>query len=117
MITKSFKVNSLANSYATAIYRDVTAHNGGDWFYMKADNKVIKVAIIDGVRGIRKLIDSYLLEALKKDYYTWEAVAISLIGRCVDDGSLTSDGREVWQGMINDMSETLADKERFNEID
>lgn len=113
MITKNFKVNSLANSYATAIYHDVTTRNGGDWFPMKVGNKAIEVAITDGVKGIRMLVDSYLLEALKQTYPLWEAVAISLIEQCVINGYITGYGREVWQGMINDMGNTLADKGAF----
>ncbi|EPP7629105.1 hypothetical protein ACUVB7_003276 [Providencia rettgeri] len=113
MITKNFKVNSLANNYAAAIYHDVTTHNGGDWFPMNIGNKAIEVAIIDGVKGIRMLVDSYLLEALKQAYPTWEAVAISLIEQCVINGDITGYGREVWQSMINDMGDSLADKGAF----
>nr|WP_282550845.1 MULTISPECIES: hypothetical protein [Providencia] len=113
MITKNFKVNSLANSYAAAIYHDVTIRNGGDWFPMNVGNKAIEVAIIDGVKGIRMLVDSYLLEALKQAYPTWEAVAISLIEQCVINGYITGYGREVWQSMINDMGDSLADKGAF----
>ncbi|EMQ2848231.1 TPA: hypothetical protein ACWL8W_003197 [Proteus mirabilis] len=113
MITKNFKVNSLANSYAAAIYHDITTRNGGDWFSMKVGNKTIEVAIIDGVKGIRMLVDSYLLKALKGQYPTWEAVAISLIEQCVINGYVTGYGLEVWQSMINDMGDSLADKGAF----
>ncbi|EPK8022435.1 hypothetical protein KKI84_003606 [Providencia rettgeri] len=113
MITKNFKVNSLANSYAAAIYHDVTTRNGGDWFPMNVGNKAIEVAIIDGVKGIRMLVDSYLLEALKQSAPMWETTAISLMGQCVINGYITGYGHEVWQSMINDMGDSLADKGAF----
>ncbi|AMG66547.1 hypothetical protein [Providencia stuartii] len=113
MITKNFKVNSLANSYAAAIYHDVTTRNGGDWFSMNVGNKTINVAIIDGVKGIRMLVDSYLLEALKEQYPSWEFTAANVLEKCVINGYISGYGREIWQGMINDMSDTLADKGAF----
>ncbi|HEM8210034.1 MULTISPECIES: hypothetical protein [Providencia] len=111
--TKNFRLNALANNFSAAIYHDVTTRNGGDWFPMNVGNKTIEVAIIDGVRGIRMLVDSYLLGALKQAYPTWEAVAIGLIEQCVINGYVTGYGREVWESMINDMGDSLADKGAF----
>lgn len=113
MITKNFKVNSLANRYAAAIYHDVTTRNGGDWFPMNVGNKAIEVAIIDGVKGIRMLVDSYLLEALQKQYPSWEFAAANVLEKCVMNGYITGYGREVWRSMINDMGDSLADKGAF----
>lgn len=113
MITKNFKVNSLANSYASAIYHDVTTRNGGDWFSMKVGNKVIEVAIIDGVKGIRELVNSYLLEALQQEFTSWEFVAVNILEKCVKCGEMTEYGREIWQSMINDMGDSLADNGAF----
>lgn len=116
MTTKNFKVNSLANHYSFALYRDITARNGGDWFDMTVGNKTVKVAIIDGVKGIRQLVDNYFLAALKLDYPRWEDTAIKLFSLCVVNGYLTGYGRELWQSMINDMSEALAQHGGFHEI-
>lgn len=108
MLTKNFKVNSLANSYAAAIYHDVTTRNGGDWFLINAGDDTIKVAIIDGVKGIRELVDSYLLEALQQQYPSWEFVASHVLKKCASNGSITEYGREVWQSMMKDMGNTIA---------
>lgn len=111
--TKNFRLNALANSYASAIYHDVTTRNGGDWFPMVVGNTSIEVVIIDGVKGIRMLVDSYLLNALKSSYSKWEAISIELIEKCVVNGFVTGYGREIWQSMINDMGDSLADKGAF----
>lgn len=108
MITKNFRVNALANSYAAAIYHDVTARNGGDWFSMEVGDKTIEIAIIDGVKGIRELVDSYLLEVLQQQYPAWEFAAVNVLGKCVSNGSITEYGREIWQSMMNDMGNTIA---------
>ncbi|MBD2784153.1 hypothetical protein ID858_14010, partial [Xenorhabdus sp. DI] len=89
MITKNFRLNVLANSYAAAIYHDVTARNGGDHFTMQVGKTEVSVAIVDGVKGIRELVDSYALEALQQNYLAWEVIAISLMEKCVVNGVLT----------------------------
>ncbi|MDE9528402.1 hypothetical protein KKJ20_22275, partial [Xenorhabdus bovienii] len=72
MITKNFRLNALANTYAAAIYHDVTTHNGGNHFTMQVGKTEINVAIVDGIKGIRELVDSYALEALQQNYPAWE---------------------------------------------
>ncbi|MEY0255100.1 hypothetical protein AB7X32_15130 [Morganella morganii] len=116
LITKNFRVNALANEFAGAVYHDVTTQNGGDWFPMNIGSKSIEVAIIDGVKGIRMLMDSYLLEALQQNFEAWEPVAVQMLERCVTNGFITGFGREVWQSMINDMGDTLADNGGIHEI-
>ncbi|BET98140.1 hypothetical protein [Xenorhabdus taiwanensis] len=113
MITKNFRLNALANTYAAAIYHDVTTRNGGDHFTMRVGKTEINVAIVDGIKGIRELVDSYALEALQQRYPVWEVIAINLMEKCVVNGSLTGYGREIWQSMINDMGDTLAAKGMF----
>ncbi|KLU13971.1 MULTISPECIES: prophage protein [Xenorhabdus] len=113
MITKNFRLNALANTYAAAIYHDVTTRNGGDHFTMQVGKTEINVAIVDGVKGIRELVDSYALEALQQNYPAWEVIAIHLMEKCVVNGYLTGYGREIWQSMINDMGDTLAAKGMF----
>ncbi|PHM60951.1 hypothetical protein [Xenorhabdus ishibashii] len=58
MITKNFRLNALANTYAASIYHDVTTRNGGDHFTMQVGKTEINVAIVDGVKGIRELVDT-----------------------------------------------------------
>ncbi|EMH1415425.1 hypothetical protein RGJ02_003253 [Morganella morganii] len=113
LITKNFRVNALANLFAGAVYHDVTTRNGGDWFPMNVGNKAIEVAITDGVKGIRMLVDSYLLEALQQQSRTWEPAAVRVLEQCTANGFITGFGREIWQSMINDMGDTLADKGAF----
>ncbi|MCP9270501.1 hypothetical protein M5U04_21125 [Xenorhabdus sp. XENO-1] len=113
MITKNFRLNALANTYAAAIYHDVTTRNGGDHFTMQVGKTEINVAIVDGVKGIRDLVDSFALEALQQNYSAWEMIAVNLMEKCVVNGYLTGYGREIWQSMINDMGDTLAAKGAF----
>ncbi|WP_237387007.1 hypothetical protein [Xenorhabdus sp. Sc-CR9] len=113
MITKNFRLNALANTYSAAIYHDATARNGGDHFTMQVGKTEINVAIVDGVKGIRELVDSYVLGALQQNYPAWEVIAINLLEKCVVNDYLTGHGREIWQSMINDMGDTLAAKGMF----
>ena len=113
LIKKNFRVTGLANLFAGAVYHDVTTQNGGDWFPMNVGSKSIEVAIIDGVKGIRMLVDSYLLEALQQHSPVWEPAAVNILERCTVNGYITGFGREIWQSMINDMGDTLADKGAF----
>ncbi|MEX0447994.1 hypothetical protein [Xenorhabdus sp. SGI246] len=113
MITKNFRLNALANTYAAAIYHDVTTRNGGDHFTMQVGKTEINVAIVDGIKGIRELVDSYALEVLQQNYPAWEVIAINLMEKCVVNSCLTNYGREIWQSMINDMGNTLAAKGAF----
>ncbi len=108
LITKNFQLNSLANEFASAVYSEVTHQNGGDWFSMRVGKIDITVAIVDGIKGIRQLVDSYALEALEQAYPEWEPIAIRLMTACVVNNHLTNHGREVWQSMITDMSESLS---------
>ncbi len=113
LITKNFQLNALANEFSAAIYQEVTHQNGGDWFKMQAGKTEIHIAITDGVKGIRLLVDSYALEALAQSYPAWENVAIALMQSCVVNGYLTGHGREIWQSMINDMGDALAETGAF----
>ncbi|CBJ81132.1 hypothetical protein XBJ2_1060002 [Xenorhabdus bovienii str. Jollieti] len=115
MITKNFRLNALANAYAAAIYHDVTARNGGDHFAMRVGKTEISVAIVDGIKGIRELVDSYALEALQQNYPAWEVIAINLMEKCVINDCLTGHGRKIWQSMINDMGTCWQLRGRFNE--
>lgn len=114
MITKNFQLNALANQFAAAVYDSVRQQNGGDWFAMSVGSSQIEVAITDGVKGIRKLVNSYLLTPLKDTSPQWESVAITLIKKCVNKRGLTAIGVEMWESMINDMGDSL-DAGGFNE--
>ena len=107
MITKNFRLNALANQYAAALYQHITTTSGGH-FMIDAASQPIRVEIAGGVKGVRDLIDSYALEALKEHYPQWESVGIGLLEKCVNAGGLTDTGREIWQSMINDMGATVA---------
>ncbi|RIF16927.1 hypothetical protein UL76_23050, partial [Shigella dysenteriae] len=65
------------------------------------------INIIGGVKGIRDLIDGYALKAIKENYPQWEAVGIQLLSKCVRGNELTQSGKEIWQSMVNDMSDTV----------
>lgn len=109
VITKNFRLNSLANQYAAALYDHITTTSGGDYFMVDADGESVRVEIVGGVKGVRDLIDGYALEALKEFYPQWESVGVELLSRCVTSGGLTEYGREIWQSMVNDMGATVAD--------
>ena len=91
MITKNFRLNALANKYASALYNHITSTSGGDYFMVDADGLAVRVEIVNGVKGVRSLIDSYTLAAMKVFYPQWTDVR-----------------REIWQSMINDMGATVA---------
>lgn len=108
LITKNFQLNSLANAYAAALYEYVRQQNGGDHFVVNEAKNPTQVNIIDGVKGIRDLVDSYYLEALKVNYQGWEAVGISTISKfIVDSAALTPMGIEVWRSMVADMGDAV----------
>ncbi|WP_235525488.1 primase-helicase zinc-binding domain-containing protein [Photorhabdus heterorhabditis] len=107
LITKNFRLSALANEFAAAIYHDVTTRNGGDHFTMQVGKTEINVAIVDGVKGIRELVDSYALEALQQNYPAWEVIAINLMEKCVVNGYLTGYGREIWQSILSNIGAEL----------
>ncbi len=39
MITKNFRLNALANKYASALYNHITSTSGGDYFMVDADGE------------------------------------------------------------------------------
>lgn len=116
MITKNFRLNALANQYAAALYDHVTATSGGEYFMIDAGGEPVRVEIIGRVKGVRDLIDSYALEALRGHYPAthWERVGIELLSRCVDAGGLTDYGRSIWQSMVSDMGLSVARGGRNN---
>ena len=73
-----------------------------------ADGEAVRGEIVNGVKGVRSLIDSYALAAMKVFYPQWETVGIELLDRCVTKDRLTDVGREIWQSMVNDMGATVA---------
>lgn len=111
LITENFRLNALANQYSAAIYNYVRQQNGGDWFPMEIQGQRIEVAIVDGSAGIRLLVDSYLLEALKLEYPRWEALAVNLLTLCLGGNGLSERGESIWRSMVNDMSASLSKAE------
>lgn len=110
LMTKNFRLNALANRYSAAVYNHLTEQSGGDWFPMTVKGQRIEVAITGGPKGIRDLVDSYLLRATKVSYRQWERVATDVLTVCLDGDVLTEHGKSVWQSMVNDMSASLAEK-------
>lgn len=109
IITKNFRLNSLANQYAAAIYSHVVNQNGGEWFTVNANTLPIRVNIVGGVPGVRQLVDAYFLEALQLNYQGWEAAAIAMFDKCLaSDKSIHQTGIEVWESMVSDMGSTVA---------
>lgn len=108
LITQNFRLNSLANQYAAALYNHISA-TSGDHFMINANGQQIQVSIVGGAQGVRDLINGYVLEALRDNYpQQWEAIGIQLFSKCVHGGALTTRGREIWQSIVNDMSDTVA---------
>lgn len=107
MITKNFRLNALANKYASALYNHITTTSGGDYFMVDAAGQQIRVELVGGVNGTRQLIDGYALEALKETYPQWESVGITMLEKCVNADGLTDVGREIWQSMTADMGATV----------
>ncbi|STI74753.1 putative prophage protein [Escherichia coli] len=52
MITKNFRLNALANKYASALYNHITSTSGGDYFMIDADGEAVRVEIVNGVKGV-----------------------------------------------------------------
>jgi hypothetical protein len=106
------RISVLANRLAMAIYRHNQLENGRDFVPLNAGGQRIMMEIIGGVEGIRPLVDSYLIDAVKENYPHWQSVAILLISACLDGEQLSAHGVEVWQGMINDMGSTIANNSK-----
>ena len=106
LITQNFRLNALANQYAAALHNHISATNG-DHFMINVNGQSIRVNIIGGVKGIRDLIDGYALKAIKENYPQWEAGGIQLLSKCVRGNELTQNGKEIWQSIVNDMSDTV----------
>ena len=64
--------------------------------------------IVNGVKGVRSLIDSYTPAAMKVFYPQWGNRGDRELDRCVTKDGLTDVGREIWQSMVNDMGATVA---------
>lgn len=108
MITKHFRLNALVNQYAANLYDNVRQSNGGDAFMLDAGGEPVRVQIMGGVKGMRDLIDGYLLEALKISYPQWESVGVALLERCVDSNGITPYGLSIWDSIKGDMGATVA---------
>ena len=50
MITKNFRLNALANKYASALYNHITSTSGGDYFMVDADGEAVRVKSSMGKR-------------------------------------------------------------------
>lgn len=108
VLTKNFRLNALANSYAAALYEHIKSKNGGDYFMTTVNGGPLKVEIIGGPTGVRQLIDAYFLEALKVSYQGWEAAAMVLLDKCLLNGrTLTANGISLWESMVSDMGSTV----------
>lgn len=107
LITKNFRLNSLANLYAAAVYARVQQNNGGDFFTVQAGAQTIQVNIIGGAAGVRLLVDAYYLEAIQVHYQNWEKLAILLLTKSLKGAELTQSGWEFWESMMNDMASTI----------
>lgn len=108
LVTKDFRLNSLANQYAAAVYDEVKLETGGDYFVVDAAGQRVVVDIVGGVSSVRDLIDAYGLNALKLKYPQWEALGITLLNRCVKGERLTAYGRELWESMKSYMGASIA---------
>lgn len=112
LITKNFRLNALANSYSAALYDHICQENGAATFTINAGGSSTQVNIVGGVVGLRQLVDEFYLNALKKNYQGWEAAGIALMGKCLNGTALTQSGLEIWQSMVVDMGDSLAEAQR-----
>lgn len=108
IITQNFRLNALANQYASAIYNHVSATSSSGSFTVNAQGQAIKANIVGGIKGVRDLVDGFALEALKDSYPHWEIIAIELLSKCIHGNELTVTGHDIWQSMVNDMGDTVA---------
>lgn len=108
LITKNFRLNSLANQYAAALYARIRQENGGDFFFIHAGQQDIRVNIVGGIPGVRALVDGYYLEAVQQEYSNWEQIASLLLSKCLNGQELTQSGWDFWESMVNDMGSTVA---------
>lgn len=112
-ITKNFRLNALANSYSAGIYDHVCKLNGGPHFQIVANGSPITIQIAGGVSGVRQLVDEFYLNALKKNYQGWEAMGLALMAKCLNkNNSVTAAGLGIWESMVNDMGDSLAETAR-----
>lgn len=107
LITNNPRLNTLVNQYAVAVHQHVMRSNRSGKFDFGINGEVLYVAIMSGVPGIRELVDSYLLGALKLYSPQLDLLVIQMISKCLDDGNLTPRGLAVWKSMVNDMSTTM----------
>ncbi|WMT16026.1 hypothetical protein [Serratia fonticola] len=77
--------------------------NKGGQFDFGMDGQASYVAIMDGVPGIRDVVDYYLLGALKLNCPQLDLLVIQMISKCLDDDNLTPRGLAVWQCIKKDM--------------
>lgn len=110
LITKNFRLNSLANLYAAAVYARIQQNNGSDFFNVQAGQQDIQVNIIGGISGVRALLDAYYLEAIQLHYPNWEQLAILLLTKSLDGSELTKSGWQFWESMVSDMGSTVEGK-------
>ncbi|MFV8992772.1 hypothetical protein ABQ381_22330 [Serratia fonticola] len=103
LITNNPRLNALANQYAVAVHRHVMQQNKGGQFDFGMNGQASYVAIMGGVPGIRDLVDSYLLGALKLNCPQLDLLVIQMISKCLDDDNLTPRGLAVWQFIKKDM--------------
>ncbi|ERK18204.1 hypothetical protein L579_1526 [Pantoea sp. AS-PWVM4] len=95
MITNNFRLNALANQHATAIYHVLVQQNSGDWFIVSTTNGDIRIDITDDFKGIRDLVNSYVLLVLKRYHKDWELRDFSVLDECLESGNLTSRRHEI----------------------
>ncbi|MFV8870211.1 hypothetical protein [Serratia fonticola] len=103
LITNSPRLNALANQYAVAVHRHVMQQNKGGKFDFGMDGQASYVAIMGGVSGIRDLVDSYLLVALRLNCPQLDLLVIQMISKCLDNDNLTPRGLVVWQCIKKEM--------------
>jgi len=109
LITKNFRLNALANTYSAALYDHICQESGSPMFTINTAGSPVQVNIVGGVSGLRDLVDEFYLNALKKNYQCWEAMGLALMSKCLNGTELTQSGLQIWQSMVNDMGDSLAE--------
>ncbi len=108
--TKNKQLSALADRLALAIYTHNRQENGRDMVPINAGGQRILMEIIGGVDGVRQLVDAYFLEAMEQNFHAWEPAAAKMITLCLNGYRLNSNGKEIWQSMLNDMGDAAANQ-------
>jgi len=108
-MTQNQKLNALADRFAYAIYQHHRREHGRDVIALSVNGRRVLMDLTGGAVGVRALVDMYCLDVIKASCQPqWQTVVLTLLTGCLDRQHLTDIGREMWQNMVKDMGDTVA---------